>query len=101
MTVKSPTPDDLAHQIDMLDLTVDLNRKEDRTVVMALHDLDQACRYADHVVVMKAGRILAEGAPGDVVDADLVEEVFGLRCQVVPDPVSGTPLIIPIGRHFS
>ncbi|HEX2313729.1 MAG TPA: ABC transporter ATP-binding protein [Thermomonospora sp.] len=90
---------DLAHQIDVLDLTVDLNRKENRTIVMVLHDLNQACRYADHVVVMKAGRILAEGPPGEVVGADLVEDVFGLRCQVVPDPVTGTPWVIPISRH--
>lgn len=90
---------DLAHQVDVLDLVVDLNRSESRTVVMVLHDLNQACRYADHVIVMKSGGIVAEGAPGEVVDAELVEEVFGLRCQVSTDPVSGTPLVIPIGRH--
>lgn len=92
---------DLAHQVDVLDLVVDLNRSENRTVVMVLHDLNQACRYADHVIVMKSGDIVAEGAPGEVVDADLVEEVFGLRCQVSTDPVSGTPLVIPIGRHHA
>ncbi|WP_030171589.1 ABC transporter ATP-binding protein [Spirillospora albida] len=90
---------DLAHQVEVLDLVVDLNRRERRTVVMVLHDLNQACRYADHVVVMKAGSIVAEGPPTEVVDADLVEHVFGLRCQVTPDPVSGTPLVIPMGRH--
>nr|WP_211329032.1 ABC transporter ATP-binding protein [Thermomonospora umbrina] len=92
---------DLAHQIDVLDLVVDLNRRESRTVVMVLHDLNQACRYADHVVVMKSGAILAEGPPIEVIDAGLVEEVFGLRCQVMTDPVSGTPLIIPMGRHHT
>ncbi|WP_344588589.1 ABC transporter ATP-binding protein [Actinomadura vinacea] len=92
---------DLAHQIDVLDLVVDLNRSEGRTVVMVLHDLNQACRYADHVVVMKSGAIVAEGPPGEVVDADLVEEVFGLRCQITADPVAGTPLVIPMGRHHS
>ncbi|WP_439951602.1 ABC transporter ATP-binding protein [Actinomadura macra] len=90
---------DLAHQIDVLDLVVDLNRREHRTVVMVLHDLNQACRYADHVIVMKSGAIVAEGPPGEVVTEVLVEDVFGLRCQVTADPVSGTPLIIPIGRH--
>jgi iron complex transport system ATP-binding protein len=90
---------DLAHQVDVLDLVVDLNRSQRRTVVMVLHDLNQACRYADHVIVMKSGAIVAEGPPGGVVDAELVEDVFGLRCQVTSDPVSGTPLVIPIGRH--
>jgi iron complex transport system ATP-binding protein len=90
---------DLAHQIDVLDLIVDLNQRENRTVVMVLHDLNQACRYADHVIVMKSGAVVAEGPPGEVVDADLVEDVFGLRCQITTDPVSGTPLVIPVGRH--
>lgn len=90
---------DLAHQIDVLDLITDLNRRESRTVVMVLHDLNQACRYADHVIAMKSGHIVAEGAPADVITAQAVEEIFDLRCQVMTDPVSGTPLIIPMGRH--
>nr|WP_246491801.1 ABC transporter ATP-binding protein [Actinomadura alba] len=92
---------DLAHQIDVLDLVVDLNRRENRTIVMVLHDLNQACRYADHVIAMKEGRVVAAGDPAEVIDAELVEEVFDLRCQVVTDPVSGTPLVIPMGRHHS
>lgn len=90
---------DLAHQIDVLDLIKDLNRHEKRTVVMVLHDLNQACRYADHVIAMKAGAIAAEGAPAEVITAQTVEDVFGLRCQVATDPVSGTPMIIPVSRH--
>ncbi|MFC0431837.1 ABC transporter ATP-binding protein [Kutzneria buriramensis] len=90
---------DLAHQIDVLDLVVDLNRLEGRTVVMVLHDLPQACRYADHVIAMKAGKIVASGRPSEVITEELVELVFGVRCQVAPDPVSGTPMVIPIGRH--
>jgi iron complex transport system ATP-binding protein len=90
---------DLAHQIDVLDLIVDLNRRERRTIVMVLHDLNQACRYADHVIAMKAGRIVRQGPPGAVVTAELVAEVFDVNCQVATDPVSGTPLIIPTGRH--
>ncbi|GHE38537.1 cobalamin/Fe3+-siderophore ABC transporter ATP-binding protein [Streptosporangium violaceochromogenes] len=92
---------DLAHQIDVLDLIVDLNRRERRTVVMVLHDLNQACRYADRVIVMKSGHVVAEGEPAEVMSAGLVEEVFGMRCRVTADPVSGTPLIIPIGRHHT
>jgi iron complex transport system ATP-binding protein len=90
---------DLAHQIDVLDLIVDLNRREGRTIVMVLHDLNQACRYADHVIAMKAGTIVARGAPGETITAELVEDVFDVRCQVLADPVSGTPLIVPVGRH--
>jgi len=90
---------DLAHQIDVLDLVVDLNRDEGRTVVMVLHDLPQACRYADHVIAMRAGRIVASGRPSEVITEELVDAVFGVRCQITPDPVSGTPMVIPISRH--
>jgi iron complex transport system ATP-binding protein len=90
---------DLAHQIDVLDLIVDLNRRERRTIVMVLHDLNHACRYADHMIAMKSGRIAAQGPPADVITEAVVDDVFDLRCQVTIDPVSGTPLVIPIGRH--
>ncbi|WP_413759802.1 ABC transporter ATP-binding protein [Streptomyces sp. MMBL 11-3] len=90
---------DLAHQIDVLDLITDLNRRENRTVVMVLHDLNQACRYADHVVAMKAGKIVAEGSPAEVITAETVEDVFDLSCRITMDPVSHTPLVIPMGRH--
>ncbi|MDT0344614.1 ABC transporter ATP-binding protein [Streptomyces litchfieldiae] len=90
---------DLAHQIDVLDLVTDLNRQESRTVVMVLHDLNQACRYADHIVAMKAGRVVAEGAPAEVITEETVSEIFGLRCHIVPDPVSGTPMVVPVSRH--
>jgi iron complex transport system ATP-binding protein len=76
---------------------VDLNR-DGRTIVLVLHDLNHACRYADHVVAMREGEIVAEGPPEELVTRALVEEVFGLRCEVVPDPVAGTPMVIPIGR---
>ena len=90
---------DLAHQIDVLDLVVDLNRQQQRTVVMVLHDLNQACRYADHVIAMKRGQLVQQGNPADVVTEELVEDVFGLTCRVITDPVSHTPMVIPIGRH--
>jgi iron complex transport system ATP-binding protein len=90
---------DLAHQVEVLDLVARLNRERGRTVVMVLHDLNLAARYADHVVALKAGRVVAEGAPADVVTEEMVADVFGMDCRVVPDPVSGTPLVVPIGRH--
>ncbi|MEV0316985.1 ABC transporter ATP-binding protein [Streptomyces sp. NPDC050658] len=86
---------DISHQVEVLDLVRQLNHDRGRTVVVVLHDLNQAARYADHLVAMKAGRIVAEGAPADVVTEDLVREVFGLECVVVPDPVTGSPLVVP------
>lgn len=90
---------DLAHQIDVLDVLTDLNQQRARTILMVLHDLNLACRYSHHLIAMKDGRVVAQGEPARVMDPDLVHEVFGLQCQVVPDPVSRTPLVIPIGRH--
>jgi iron complex transport system ATP-binding protein len=92
---------DLAHQVEVLDLVTDLNRKRGTTVAIVLHDLNLAARYADHVIAMKGGRIVAEGGSTDVVTEDLVRDVFGLESRVIPDPVSGTPLIIPLGRHHT
>jgi iron complex transport system ATP-binding protein len=87
---------DLAHQVEVLDLLADLNEREGRTVVLVLHDLNLACRYAHHMVAMHAGRIVAEGAPADVVTAELVHEVFHLAAEVITDPLAGTPLVIPV-----
>ena len=92
---------DLAHQIDVLDLLVDLNRTHGRTIVLVLHDLNQAARYSDHLVAMKGGAVVASGTPAEVITEELVAEVFGLATRVVVDEVSGTPLVLPIGRHHS
>ncbi|NVD43343.1 ABC transporter ATP-binding protein [Ensifer sp. HO-A22] len=88
---------DIAHQIELLDLCQDLNAKG-RTVVAVLHDLNHACRYATHIIAMKDGAVVAQGAPKDIVTEQLVENVFGLPCLIIPDPVAGTPLIVPKGR---
>lgn len=90
---------DINHQVELLDLLTDLNREHGKTVVMVLHDLNLAFRYADHLIAMKHGEIVVQGRPSDVVDADVVRDVFGLECQVIPDPVSGTPLVVPRSRH--
>jgi iron complex transport system ATP-binding protein len=92
---------DINHQIELLDLLTDLNRQGGKTIVIVLHDLNLACRYADHIVAMKGGRIVAEGPPGETIDAEMVREVFGLDCRVIPDPVAGTPLVIPGGRRVA
>ncbi|WP_141389801.1 ABC transporter ATP-binding protein [Cellulosimicrobium cellulans] len=89
---------DIAHQIELLELCADLNRDRGHTLVAVLHDLNHACRYATHLIAMKDGAVVAEGAPADVVTATLVEDVFGLPCRIIADPVTGTPLVVPEGR---
>lgn len=89
---------DVAHQLDVLELLDQLNREEGRTIVMVLHDLNQAARYAHEMVAMKNGRILAQGTPGQLVTEGLIHEVFELPCRVVADPVTGGPFCIPRRR---
>jgi iron complex transport system ATP-binding protein len=92
---------DVSHQVDVLDLVTDLNRARGTTVVIVLHDLNLAARYADHLFAVKNGRIFASGAPREVVTPETVEAVFGMASRVIDDPVTGTPLVVPIGRHHS
>jgi iron complex transport system ATP-binding protein len=89
---------DITHQIELMELFTDLHHVG-HTLVAVLHDLNHAARYATHLIAMKDGRVVAEGAPAEIVTADLVHEVFGLRCLVVPDPVAGTPSVVPLGRE--
>ncbi len=87
---------DIAHQVEVLDLCADLHARKGHTVVAVLHDLNQACRYATHLIVMRpGGTIAAEGDPATVMTAELVEDVFGLPCRIIPDPETGTPLMVP------
>jgi iron complex transport system ATP-binding protein len=88
---------DIAHQYEVLELCARLHR-EGRTLVVVLHDLNQAARYATHLVVMKDGRIVAQGSAGDVLTADLVSDVFGLPCEIIDDPQTHTPLVVPLSR---
>ncbi|OWU84205.1 iron dicitrate ABC transporter ATP-binding protein [Oceanicola sp. 22II-s10i] len=90
---------DVAHQIEVLDLLEDLNRDRGTTIVMVLHDLNMAARYADHLVAMHAGAIAAAGAPETVLTEAVVERVFGLRARIMADPVTGKPMMLPLGRH--
>jgi iron complex transport system ATP-binding protein len=87
---------DLAHQVEVLDLLARLNAEDGRTVVIVLHDLNLACRYAHHLVAMKAGAIVAEGPPSEVITPEVVRDVFDLACHVIADPLTGTPLVLPI-----
>ncbi|GAA0364355.1 ABC transporter ATP-binding protein [Micromonospora gifhornensis] len=89
---------DIAHQIEVLDLCARLHEEQGRTLVAVLHDLNHAARYATHLIAMRDGRVVAAGEPGQIVTAELVEEVFGLPCRVIDDPETGTPLVIPAAR---
>lgn len=86
---------DIAHQVEVLNLTRRLHQ-QGRTVVLVLHELHLAFRYATHLIVMRDGVIVAEGSPGDIVTAELIERVYDLPCEVIPDPVSGRPLVLPL-----
>ncbi|MEU3276418.1 ABC transporter ATP-binding protein [Streptomyces antibioticus] len=90
---------DIQHQIDVLDLCAELHEEHGRTLVAVLHDLNHAARYATHLIALKGGEVIAQGAPNDIVTAELVEQVFGLRCQVIEDPETGTPLVVPAARR--
>jgi iron complex transport system ATP-binding protein len=92
---------DIAHQIEVLDLCAELHEDGGRTIVVVLHELNLAVRYATHLIVMRDGRILAEGEPHAIVTPELVEQTFDLPCRIIDDPETGSPLIIPLARATS
>jgi len=89
---------DMTHQIEILDLLYELNEKEKRTIIMVLHDLNLACRYAHHIVAVSNKKIYAQGKPEEIINTKLVYEVFQMECQIMIDPIFGTPLCIPYGK---
>lgn len=89
---------DISHQIDLLELLSELNRTQGYTLAAVLHDLNQACRYATHLIALRDGKIVAEGAPKAIVTPDLIEQIYGMRCMIIDDPVAGTPLVVPLGK---
>lgn len=90
---------DITYQVEILDLLTDLNRRKGTTIVMVLHDINLSARYADYIFALRSGKLIAEGSPSEIIDEELIKEVFDLDCSVISDPVSGTPFIIPRGRH--
>ncbi|MGF7144474.1 iron complex transport system ATP-binding protein [Anaerotaenia torta] len=90
---------DITYQVEILDLLTDLNKKRGTTIVMVLHDINLSARYADYIFALHKGRLIREGTPPEVVTEDLIKQVFGLDCAVIKDPVSGSPFIVPKGRH--
>ncbi|WP_051820100.1 ABC transporter ATP-binding protein [Streptomyces sp. NRRL S-920] len=89
---------DIQHQLDVLDLCAELHEEQGRTLVAVLHDLNHAARYATHLIALRDGAVVAEGAPSEIVTAELVEQTFGIQCRIIDDPESGTPLVIPAAR---
>lgn len=87
---------DMAHQIDCLDLVSRLNGEHGRTVVLVLHDLNLAARYADRLVFMKGGKVVESGAPEAMMREDLIGQVFDIACKVITDPVHERPMCIPM-----
>lgn len=90
---------DISHQIDLLELLRELNRTQGYTLAAVLHDLNQACRYATHLIALRDGEIVAQGAPKEIVTPDLIARIYGMRCMIIEDPVAGTPLVVPLGRR--
>lgn len=92
---------DITYQVEILDLLTDLNQKYGTTIVMVLHDINLSARYADYIYAIKEGRLVAEGKPTDIITPDLIQTIFNMKSIVMDDPISKTPLVIPIGRHHS
>ncbi len=89
---------DIADQIDLLDLLRQLNQERGQTMIAMLHDLNHACRYADHSIALRDGQIVAQGKPAELISAELVGQVFGMPCMIIDDPLSHSPLVIARGR---
>ncbi|MNI61961.1 putative siderophore transport system ATP-binding protein YusV [compost metagenome] len=85
----------MAHQLEVLQLLQKLNEEEGRTIIMVVHDLNHASRYAQHMVAIKSGTVISEGAPSEVMTPDVLRKVFGIECDIVADPRTGVPLCLP------
>ena len=92
---------DITYQIEILDLLTDLNKKKKTTIVMVLHDINLSARYADYLFALKQGKLIAKGTPDEIVNEQLIHDVFNLDSYVTKDPVSGSPFIVPMGRQHA
>lgn len=90
---------DLTYQIEVLDLLKELNEKFNRTIVLVLHDLNQATSYADNLVSIRKGKIYKQGKPEEIFTEKMISDVFGLNCCIIKDPIEGKPMCVPIGRR--
>lgn len=92
---------DIAYQIEILDLLKALNQKKKTTIVMVLHDINLSSKYADYIFAMKKGHLLKEGVPEEIITPETIKEIYGLDSMVISDPISNSPMIIPISSHDS
>jgi iron complex transport system ATP-binding protein len=92
---------DITYQVEILDLLTDLNRKRGTTIVMVLHDINLSARYADHIFALHEGKLVTEGEPSKVITSKLIQDIFCLQCTIIKDFVSGSPSVVPIGRHHN
>lgn len=92
---------DITYQVEILDMLTDLNKNRNTTIVMVLHDINLSARYADYIYAMRDGRLVTEGEPSKVITGQLIQDIYGLDCAVIEDPVSHSPLVIPKGRHHT
>jgi iron complex transport system ATP-binding protein len=92
---------DMAHQLEVLELLYKLNQEEQRTIVMVVHDLNHAARYAQHMIAIKKGKVVCEGTPDQVMTHEMLREVFGIEADIIPDPRTGVPLCLPYGLAHS
>ena len=90
---------DIAYQVEVLDILTDLNIKYSTTIVMVLHDINLSCRYADYLFAIKNGRLIAEGKPENILNDKLIKDIYNMEAKIITDPVSKSPMIVPIGRH--
>ena len=91
---------DICHQFEIMELIKELNKKLGITIVMVLHDINLSARYADYIFALRKGKLVSQGSPEDIITSELINDVFGLDCEVIKDPVSYSPFIIPKGRHY-
>ncbi|WP_296140539.1 ABC transporter ATP-binding protein [uncultured Anaerococcus sp.] len=90
---------DIAYQVEVLDILTDLNIKYSTTIVMVLHDINLSCRYADYLFAIKNGKLIAEGKPENILNDKLIKDIYNMEAKIITDPVSKSPMIVPIGRH--
>lgn len=90
---------DISYQIEILDSLMTINKKKNTTIVMVLHDINLAARYADYIYALKEGELIKEGKPEEIITSELMKEVYGLDCEVIEDPIAHSPFVIPKGQY--